>query len=80
MKTTEAIINRIVELCAERNISLNKLATMSGLSPSSLKAVLYGRSKNPTVKTIKILCDGLGITLGKFFSTDEFDSLEQEIE
>ena len=79
MKTTEAIINRIVELCAERNISLNKLATMSGLS-SSLKAVLYGRSKNPTVKTIKILCDGLGITLGKFFSTDEFDSLEQEIE
>ncbi len=80
MKTTEAIINRIVELCAERNISLNKLATMSGLSPSSLKAVLYGRSKNPTVKTIKILCDGLGITLGKFFSTDEFDLLEQEIE
>lgn len=80
MKTTEAIINRIIELCAERNISLNKLATMSGLSPSSLKAVLYGRSKNPTVKTIKILCDGLGITLGKFFSTDEFDLLEQEIE
>ena len=79
MNTTEAIKIRILTLCGERNISLNKLATISGLSPSSLKSILYGRSLNPTFKTIKILCDGLDITLGEFFSSPEFDSLEQEI-
>ncbi len=79
MNTTEAIKIRILTLCGERNISLNKLATISGLSLSSLKSILYGRSLNPTIKTIKILCDGLDITLGEFFSSPEFDSLEQEI-
>ncbi len=80
MKTLDAVKIRILRLCEERNITINKLANLSALPPSSLKAILYGRSKNPTIKTIKILCDGLDITLGEFFSTPEFDNLEQEIE
>jgi len=80
MKTIDAVKNRILQLCAERNISVNKLANLSALPPSSLKGILYGRSQNPKLLTIKILCDGLGITLGEFFSTPEFDGLEQEIE
>jgi hypothetical protein len=52
---------------------------MSGLPPSSIKNILYGKSQNPKIVTIKILCDGLGITLGEFFSTSEFDKLEQEM-
>ncbi len=79
MKTIEAVRHRILALCTERQISLNKLANLSGLSPSSLKNILYGKSQNPTIRTVKIICDGLGITLGDFFSTAEFDSLEQEI-
>ena len=79
MKTIEAVRHRIIALCTERQISLNKLANLSGLSPSSLKNILYGKSQNPTIRTVKIICDGLGITLGDFFSTAEFDSLEQEI-
>jgi transcriptional regulator with XRE-family HTH domain len=79
MNTTQAIRNRILQLCGERNITINKLANMSALSPSSLKSILYGRSQNPKILTIKMLCDGLGITLGQFFSTSEFDNLEQEI-
>ena len=80
MKTVDAVKHRILQLCAERNITINKLANLSALPPSSLKAILYGRSQNPKLLTIKILCDGLGITLGKFFSAPEFDELEQEIE
>ncbi len=58
----------------------NRLAAMCALPPSSLKNILYGKSKNPKLLTIKLVCDGLGITLGEFFSTPEFDELEQEIQ
>lgn len=60
-------------------MSVNKLATISALPPSSIKNILYGKSMNPKLITIKMICDGLGITLGEFFSTKEFDELEQEI-
>ena len=66
-------------LCKERNITLSKLATLSAVSPSSIKSIFYGKSMNPKILTIKKLCDGLDITLGEFFSTPEFDELEQEI-
>ncbi len=79
MNTLTAIKNRILKLCGERNITINKLATISALPPSSLKAILYGRSQNPKIITIKIICDGLGITLAEFFNTDEFNNLEPEI-
>lgn len=79
MKTVDAVKLRILRLCEERHITINKLATLSALPPSSLKAILYGRSKNPKLITIKVLCDGLGITLGEFFTSPEFDGLEQEI-
>lgn len=79
MDMLEAIRNRILQLCGEREISINKLATISALPPSSIKNVLYGKSQNPKIVTIKKICDGLDITLGEFFSTPEFDSLEQEV-
>ena len=79
MNTVAAVRNRILELCGERNISINKLANICGLPPSSVKNILYGKSQNPKVLTIKMICDGLGITLAQFFDTDEFDHLEQEI-
>ena len=79
MDTISAVKNRILQLCGERNISVNKLASISALPPSSVKNILYGKSRNPKLLTIKLLCDGLGITLGEFFSTPEFDALEQEI-
>ena len=79
MSTIEVIRNRIMQLCDERDISINKLATLSALPPSSIKNILYGKSHNPKILTVKMLCDGLGITLGEFFNTKEFDALEQEI-
>lgn len=79
MDTVTAVKNRILALCDEYGISINKLATISALPPSSIKNILYGKSQNPKLLTIKMICDGLGITLGQFFNTPEFDSLEQEI-
>ena len=71
--------NRILEMCGQRGITINRLAALSALPPSSIKNILYGKSQNPKLLTIKLICDGLEITLGEFFSTPEFDALEQEI-
>ena len=79
MNTVAAVRNRILELCGELNISINKLANICGLPPSSVKNILYGKSQNPKILTVKMICDGLGITLAQFFDTDEFNHLEQEI-
>lgn len=80
MDTITAVRNRILQLCGEYEISINKLATISALPPSSIKNILYGKSQNPKLITIKMICDGIGITLGEFFSTPEFDALEQELQ
>lgn len=79
MDTREAIANRIRSLCQERNITPNKLSSISAVPQATVKSILNGESKNPGVVTIKKLCDGLEITLGEFFGTLEFDELEQEI-
>ena len=79
MDTRKAVATRLIQLCEARHITINKLATTSAVSASTLKEILYGRSKNPGIVTLKKLCDGLGITLGEFFNTPEFDNLEQEI-
>ena len=79
MDTIAAVRNRILQLCGEREISINKLATICALPPSSIKNILYGKSQNPKLITIKMICDGLEITLGEFFCTPEFDALEQEV-
>lgn len=79
MNTVTAVRDRILQLCEERKITINGLAIISGLPPSSIKNILYGKSLNPKIVTIKMICDGLNITLGEFFSTSEFDSLEQEM-
>lgn len=60
-------------------MTINKLANESGVAPSTIKNILYGKSQNPGIVTLKMLCDGLGISLTEFFDTAEFKNLEQEI-
>ena len=79
MDTITAVKNRILQLCGEQNLTVNRLATLCALPPSSVKAILYGRSQNPKLLTIKMLCDGLVITLAEFFDTDELNTLKPEI-
>ena len=78
MTTTEAVRDRILHLCEERGLTINRLATICALPPSSIKNILYGKSQNPKLLTIKQICDGLGITLATFFNTPEFNQLEPE--
>lgn len=78
MTVQEAVRNRILQLCGENNITINKLATLAALPPSSVKNILYGKSQNPKLLTIKLICDGLGITLSEFFDTGDFNQLDTE--
>lgn len=80
MTTRECVANRIIELCRERNMTINGLARLSALPPLTLKNIVNGVSQNPGIVTIKKLCDGLEITLIEFFDTEEFKALEQEIQ
>ena len=79
MNTQQAIAFRIRQLCTEHGLTPNGLANISAVPQATVKSILNGESKNPGTVTIKKLCDGLEITLGEFFSTPEFDLLEQEI-
>ena len=79
MNTKEAVERRILELCQERNIAINELANISGISPSTIYSMLNEKSKNPGVVSIKKICDGLEISIREFFNCDLFDNLEQEI-
>ena len=79
MNTCDAVRNRIVELCAEKKMTINKLAIEAAVPASSVKSILYGNSKNPGIVTLKFLCDGFGISLADFFDAPDFHSLEQEM-
>ena len=79
MNTYTTVKNRLLQLLGEKNMSIHKLAMESAVAPSSIKNILYGKSQNPGIVTLKMLCDGFGITLVEFFNTEEFAHLEQEI-
>lgn len=79
MTLGEAIGKRIMDLCEENGISLNKLSIICGITQSTLNNIVRGVSKKPTVSTVKKVCDGLDITLIKFFDDALFENLEQEV-
>ena len=79
MNTKEAVAQRILDLCTERNMAVHALASISGVSPSTIYSMLNEKSQNPGVVSLKKLCDGLDISIRQFFDCDLFDDLEQEI-
>ena len=79
MDVKDIVVKRFNELCAEKNININELANISGVTPSTAYSMMDKSRREISIRTIKKFCDGLEITLGEFFSTEEFDNLEQEI-
>ncbi len=79
MTIGEAVRYRILQLCEERNLSVNKLSSISGVTQSTVNNIISGRNNSTTVSTLQKLCDGLGITIQDFFRSDLFVGLEQEI-
>lgn len=79
MTVKEAIVARFKEICDLKAIRSNELATLAGVTPSTVYSMFDNRRKDISIITIKKLCDGLGISLGEFFDASIFDTLEQEI-
>ena len=79
MRVGEAVRRRILDLCQERNLSVNKLSGMCGLTQSTLNNIVNGRNNSATVATVKKICDGLEISILDFFNCPLFEDLEQEI-
>ncbi len=79
MSVKDAVVKRFRAICLERNIKLNELANISGVTPSTAYSMMDESRRDISITTIKKFCDGLDISLGEFFSSPEFDELEQEI-
>ena len=79
MTIGEASCKRILQLCKTNEITLNGLCTTCGITQSTLNNIKFGKSKNPTISTIKKICDGLSITIIEFFDDPLFENLEPEI-
>ena len=79
MTTKQAVAQRIIDLCTQKDIAVNALANISGVSPSTVYSMLNEKSMNPGVVSIKKLCDGLEISVREFFDCELFDESEQEI-
>ena len=79
MSVKDVVVERFKKLCDERNIKINELANISGVTPSTAYSMMDTNRRDISITTIKKFCDGLEITLGEFFSSPEFDGLEQEI-
>ena len=79
MAVKEIVVKRFLDIINEREMTPNELARSSGVSPSTVYSMMSGDRKDISIVTIKKLLDGLGMTLGEFFSCDDFDNMEQEI-
>ncbi len=79
MNVKDVVAERFLELCKQRNIKINELANRSGVTPSTAYSMMDNERRDISITTIKKFCDGLDITLGEFFSSPEFENLEQEI-
>ena len=80
MNAKQAVAERIRRLCAERGLTVNALANLCGVPPSTIYSMLNRKSKNPGVVTLQKLCDGLDIDLRAFFDDPVFEELEQVIQ
>lgn len=79
MSVKDAVAQRFLDICKERNMKINELADRSGVTPSTAYSMLDKSRRNISITTIKKFCDGLDISLGEFFSAPIFDGLDQEI-
>lgn len=80
MTYSDAIIKRLTSLCAERNITINKLATLSGITQSTVDNLMKGKTKNPKLKTLHKLSVGLNMTVSQLLDFPEMNETAFEDE
>lgn len=74
MTYSDVIIMRLSELCRERRITVNRLATLSGITQSTVENLMSGKTKNPKLKTLHKLATGLGMTVSELLDFPEMDN------
>ena len=79
MGIKRAVAQRFQELCAQRQLAVNALANLAGVTPSTVYSILDPERKDIGIVAIKKLCDGLEMSLEEFFGGEVFQALEQEI-
>ena len=79
MKIKDAVVERLLQVCNERDIVPNELAVRSGVTPSTVYSLIQPVRKDMSVITLKKLCDGLDMSLAEFFDSSIFTAVEQEI-
>ena len=79
MTIAQAVVKRIYELCDERNVTINRISNISGITQSTVSDIVKGSTVNTGIATIKKLCDGFNISIREFFDSPLFDDLEQEV-
>lgn len=78
MKISEAMSKKLLKICEERGISINKLANMCCLTQSTIQNIIEGNSTNPKLLTVVRICEGLGIFLSEFFDDELFSNIDRE--
>ena len=73
MDYADLYVHRIKSLCARRKIAINKLATMSGVSQSTLDNIMRGLTKNPKAKTLHKIAIAFNMTLSEFLDFEELN-------
>lgn len=78
MKTDgQLVAERLIELINERNLTINRLATLSGMKQSTLNSIFSGQSKRPTTTTIRKVCATLKISVHDFFDFPPYNEVEE---
>ena len=80
MNISDAVAELLNSLCEERGITINRLATLSAVTQSTVSDFMRGSTQNIGIITLKKLIDGLDLSITEFFDTETFRSLEQEIQ
>ena len=79
MTIAEAVVKRLYELIDARQLTVNRISTISGVTQSTVSDIVNGVTSNVKIATIKKLCDGHEISVREFFDSPLFDDLEQEL-
>ena len=80
MTYSDAIIKRLSDLCADSGITINRLATLSGITQSTINSMMNGETKNPKLKTLRKIAMGLNMTVSELLDFPEMNEMEFEDE
>lgn len=76
MTYAQAVAERIVSICDERKLTLNRLASLSGLRQSTLENIAKGHTLNPTLRTLHRIAVGLDMTVSELLN---FDTMNEAV-